>query len=208
MERFFSLILIILAALINTSFASSSDYAIYPKTRLGARQEFFSGEKYKSLSETGSGVSAGISVFTDGAHFVPFFGFYVSSAVGSQVFMDGTTAVSTGFKFYSASTEIGMQIYPIERRESGFNIYIVGAGTLGYNFIALSKSTSLATLPYSDQSFSNGYYSGIGSELIFGSDGLSKWTLNSEVLLKKESGTLLKQQFDFSCLIFAVGLGW
>lgn len=175
---------------------------------MSAHQNLYSGEKGKSFAETSAGYGAGISVFLDGRHFIPFFGFKVGTMTGRQVFLDNTTEVTTSFNFYSATTDIGLQIFPIERRTKGFNVYFTGIGIIGYNFVALSKSASLTSIPYSDQSFSAGYAAGIGSEWILSNASVSKWTLNAEVLFKKESATLFKQTFDLSSMVFSVGLGW
>ncbi len=180
----------------------------YPRTRLGIHQSLYSGEKGKSFTETSVGYGAGVSVFLDGRHFIPFFGFNVGTMSGRQIFLDGSTEVTSPFNYYSAAAEMGLKVFPIERKTKGFNVYFVGKGIAGYNFVALSKSVTLTSIPYSDQSFSSGYTAGIGSEWIMNNASPSKWTLNAEVHLKKESATLFKQTFDLSSMIFSVGLGW
>lgn len=190
------------------SVSEANNYGIYPRTRLGARQSLYSGEKGKSFTEASVGYGAGVSVFLDGRHFIPFFGFNVGTMTGRQVFLDNSTEVTSSFTYYSAATEMGLQIFPIERRTKGFNVYFVGMGIVGYNFVALSKNVTLTSIPYSDQSFSAGYAAGIGTEWIMNNASPNKWALNAEVLFKKESATLFKQTFDLSSMVFSVGLGW
>ncbi len=188
--------------------SEAGNYGVYPRTRLNVHQNLYSGEKGKSFAETSVGYGAGVSVFLDGRHFIPFFGFKVGTMTGRQVFLDGTTEVTASFSSYSAATEMGLQIFPIERRTKGFNVYFLGIGLVGYNFVALSKNATLSSIPYSDQSFSGGYAAGIGTEWILNNASPNKWALNAEVVFKKESATLFKQTFDLSSMVFSVGLGW
>lgn len=168
----------------------------------------YSGEKGKSFAEAATGFGAGVSVFSDGKHFVPLFGLKIGKVSGRQKFFDDTTEVATPFNFYSATTDLGFQIFPIERRTKGFNVYFVGMGVAGYNFIALADSATLTSIPYSDQSFSAGYAAGIGSEWILDVASLNNWAINFEVLFRNEKTTLLNDEFDLSCMMFSVGLGW
>jgi hypothetical protein len=200
--------LIICVFLFLCSVGEANNYGVYPRTRLSAHQSLYSGEKGKSFAETSVGYGAGVSVFLDGRHFIPFFGFNVGTMTGRQAFLDNSTEVTSSFTYYSASTEMGLQIFPIERRTKGFNVYFVGIGIVGYNFVALSKSVTLTSIPYSDQSFSAGYAAGIGTEWIMNNASPNKWALNAEVIFKKESATLFKQTFDLSSMVFSVGLGW
>lgn len=195
-------------AVLCSSVSEANNYGLYPRTRLSAHQNLYSGDKGKSFAEASTGYGAGISVFLDGKHFIPFFGFKIGTMTGRQVFLDDSTEVTSSFNFYSATTDIGLQIFPIERRTKGFNVYFTGIGIIGYNFVALSKSTTLTNIPYSDQSFSGGYAAGIGSEWIMNNASPNKWALNAEVLFKKESATLFKRTFDLSSMVFSVGLGW
>lgn len=200
--------LIICVLLFICSVSEASNYGVYPRTRLGIHQSLYSGEKGKSFTETSVGYGAGVSVFLDGRHFIPFFGFNIGTMAGRQAFLDNSTEVTTSFNYYSAATEMGLQIFPIERRTKGLNVYFVGIGVVGYNFVALSKSATLTSIPYSDQSFSAGYAAGIGTEWIMNNASPNKWALNAEVIFKKESATLFKQTFDLSSMVFSVGLGW
>lgn len=195
-------------AVLCSSLSKAEGVGVYPRTRFSAYQNLYSGEKGKSFAEVSSGYGAGISVSLEGRHFIPLFGFKVGNIAGRQIFLDDTTEVTSLFNFYSATMDIGLQIFPIERRKKGFNVYFVGIGFIGYNFISLSKNTVLTNIPYSDQSFSQGYASGIGSEWIMNSTSSNKWSLNAEVFIKNENTTLLKKNFDLSSMMFSVGLGW
>lgn len=135
--------LIICVFLFLYSVSEANNYGVYPRTRLGVRQNLYSGEKGKSFAETSVGYGAGVSVFLDGRHFIPFFGFNVGTMTGRQAFLDNSTEVTSSFTYYSAATEMGLQIFPIERRTKGFNVYFVGIGIVGYNEVgAVRKITS------------------------------------------------------------------
>lgn len=188
--------------------ADASSFGLFPKTRIGARQALYSGEKGKSFAEASLGYGGNVTVFLNGSRLIPYFGFSFNTISGRQTFLDNTTEVSSSFNFYSAATELGFQVYPIERRTKGLNVYFSGVGVVGYNFIALSKSTTLSSIPYSDQAFSAGYVAGVGAEWILSNTSLNRWTMNVEVLYREENATLLKKTFDLSSLIFAVGFGW
>jgi len=188
--------------------ASAANAGAYPRTRTGVRQLLYSGDKGTSFAESTAGVGGSVTVFKDGKYIVPFFAFSFSNLSGRQIFFDGSTEVTSNFTYYSAATEIGVALFPIERKNRGVNVYFTGGGTLAYHFLSLSKSTTLTSIPYSDQASSLGYFGGIGAESIVSGDGKLKWTLITEVLFKKESPVLLKKQFDISSFILSIGLGW
>lgn len=194
--------------LLNTSVGEAANFGIYPRTRLSLYQNMYSGEKEKSFAEAATGFGAGVSVFLDGKHFVPLSGLKISTVSGRQGFLDGTAKVTTSFNFYSVTTDLGLQIFPIERRTKGFNIYFVGMGVAGYNFIDLADSATLTSIPYSDQSFSAGYAAGIGSEWILNIAGQNHWAIYLEALFRNEQTTLLNKEFDLSNIMFSIGLGW
>ncbi len=200
--------LFLISILLGSLNVEAQDYSIFPRTRIHIHQNLYSGDKGKSFAESGAGFGGGITVTRDGVYFVPFFGFGVSTLSNRQVFLDGSTQVTSSFTYYSAYTDIGLQLFPIARRKSGFNLYVKGGGTLGYSFLALNKSTTLASIPYSDQAFAFGYLAGVGTELILGSASPKKWSLYAEVLFREESASLLERRFDLSSLQLALGLGW
>ncbi|WP_374001780.1 hypothetical protein [Bdellovibrio bacteriovorus] len=194
-------------------FAASKDCeanqsGLFPSTRFSAYQSIYSGEPGKSFAETATGLGAGITVFMDGKRLIPYFGFKVGSMTGTQTFLDGTAEVSSSFKYYNSTAEAGLQLFVIERKKRGFNVYFSGGGVLGYNFVALGKTVELQNIHRSDQSFSTGYAAGIGSEWILTSANNNKWNFNSEVLYKSEGATLFNSKYDLSCMVFSIGLGW
>jgi hypothetical protein len=184
------------------------NYGVYPGTRLTVSNNLYSGEKGKSFAEASVGYGGGVSIFLDGSYFVPFFGFNLGMITGRQAFQDSVTLVTSTFTYYSATTQIGIQVFPIERRTKGFNVYFEGVGIAGYNFVALSNKVTLTSIPSSDQSFSAGYGLGIGTEWIINDESLDKWALSAGVLFKNESATLFKQKFNLNSMSFSVGLGW
>ncbi len=180
----------------------------YPRTRVSVNQYLFSGDKYKSLAESQSALGASIKVQSAGSYFAPVFGFNLLGLNGRQDFYDGgTTAVTSPFNYYSASTDIGLQYFILERSKKGMNIFLSGSGILGYNFISLSKNTTLTTIPYSDKSFSYGYAAGIGAEFIF-SGANNKWSIYLDAQIREESTQILDQNFDLGGLMISLGLGW
>lgn len=180
----------------------------YPRTRVSVNQYLFSGDKFKSFSESQSATGASMKVQSGSLHFAPVFGFNLLALNGRQSFYDGgTTAVTSSFNYYSASTDIGLQYFILERSKKGMNIFLSGSGILGYNFISLSKNTTLTTIPYSDKSFSYGYAAGIGAEFIF-SGANNKWSLYLDAQIREESTEILKQNFDLGGLMISLGLGW
>ena len=201
-----------LSSLSFPNFAQSANSALntgsFPRTRLDVHQSLYSGEKGKSLAETSTANGAGISVLSNGQYFVSLFGFDFSNMSGRQIFLDNTAEVMTSFDYYSATTKLGFQIFPIPRRTRGMNVYLVGLGLLSYNFISLGKSATLTSIPRSDQSLAVGYAVGVGAEWILSDTSANKWALNAEASLRKESATLFKQNFDFSSMVLSVGLSW
>ncbi|MBX3040542.1 MAG: hypothetical protein KF789_07550 [Bdellovibrionaceae bacterium] len=197
--------LIILLSNVSTA---KADYAMFPRTRLSGQQTYFSGDTGKSFGESGAGYGFGLTVLGDGSYLVPFAGFSATTLAGSQTFLDGTSKVTPKFSFYSASTQLGLQLYPIQRRKKGFNVYVSALGSVGYNYISLNKSVAFTNIPNSDQAFSLGYAAAAGGEWIVSDDGARRWGFFGEISLSKQSATLLKQQFDLSGLTMAVGIGW
>ena len=208
MNRILKLIFLLLAQ-IYSSICYSQVISSYPRARISANQYLFSGDKYKSFSESQSATGASIKIQSGGAHFAPVFGFNLLALNGRQDFYDGSTNVVTSiFNYYSASTDIGLQYFILERSKKGMNIFLSGAGVLGYNLISLSKNTTLTTIPYNDKSFSYGYAAGIGAEFIFSTAPNYKWSLYLDVQMREESTQLLEQNFDLGGLMISLGLGW
>nr|BFD59462.1 hypothetical protein CKG001_15690 [Bdellovibrio sp. CKG001] len=208
MLRYFYYFTLFCALFTASKDCEANQAGIFPSTRFSAYQSNYSGEPGKSFAETATGLGAGLTVFMDGKRLIPYFGFKVGSMAGTQTFLDGTTEVSSSFKYYNSSAEAGLQLFVIERKKRGFNAYFSAGGVLGYNFVALGKTVELENIQRSDQSFSVGYAAGIGTEWILTSANNNKWNFNTEVLYKGESTTLFKSKYDLSCMVFSIGLGW
>lgn len=189
----------------NSAFAR--DY-LYPKTRLMIHQVMYSGEKGKSFAETGIGYGISLSVFADGNFLSPYFSIQGASLKNNQIFLDGPNEVKSSFIYYYGAAEPGIQYYVIPRRKTGANVYISGSGIIGYNYVALEKNLSLSHISNTDQSFSLGYATGIGTEYVFSSNPKSRWALIGQIQYRQEKAQLLKTNFDISSLNLSVGASW
>lgn len=168
----------------------------------------FSGDEGNSFSKTKTSYGIGVSVQTDGKTLSPIMGVKVFQASGNQNFLDGSIKVNSNYMYYGASTELGVIFFPIERQKHGLNIYVSGGGVIGYNYAELQDELNLKNIPRSDQSFSAGYFAGVGSEWVFTASRTEKWSINSEVIFKKEKATLFKSAFYINSIAFCLGFGW
>lgn len=181
----------------------------FPNTKLNFHQTLYSGDAYKSFGEARTGVGVELQVFMDGDLFVPYVKGRATTIAGRQKFMDGTTEIQSSFAFYQGQADLGVYLFPVRRRKSGFNVYLGAAGTFGYNYIALDKNETLTTIPHSDQGVSGGYSASIGGEWILTKESRNKWTLNAELAYRSESTVLLKQpRFNLSGVTVSAGIGW
>lgn len=167
----------------------------------------YSGDKNTSLGEGSPGYGVEITISNDGYFLIPFFSSSLSMINSKQSFLDSATPVTSNFTYYGAEADVGLLLFPLSRRTKGFNTFLSGAGIVGYNFIALSKSTVLTSIPHNDQSFSAGYSAGLGAEWILGEDK-KKWSLLAKVEYKSASSTLLKRTFDLNRVCLSLGMGW
>lgn len=180
----------------------------FPRARVFLTGNYFSGDQGESFSEAYSGYGVATTILMDGRFFVPFFGIRLMGMQSEQMFIDGNKMVKSKFTNYSASSSLGIQWYPIERKNGGTNAYLACGGIVGYNFVSLANGAALSTIPPSDQSFSAGYQGGLGIESIYGDIRTGIWSLNLEVLFNKESAVLFKRNFDLSSFVFKIGFGW
>lgn len=183
----------------------------FPRTMLSLRQSSYSGQKGKSFAETGNGYSGGVSIFLDSNRFAPFVGVYYGHMSGKQSFNDNGVLVPSAFVFQSGSAEIGAQIYPILRSHKGVNLFLSGAGILGYHSLALSKKQTFTKIPNSDQGYSTGYRGGLGAEWIIKNSNYTstnKWSLTIDVNYRSEFTVIMNQTMSLDSLQLGVGLSW
>lgn len=180
----------------------------YPKTRMGILSAAFSGEEGRSFSESSPAVGLGLNVSSEAKHFSPFVGLKLITESGEQMFLDGGAEVESKFSYYSASMELGVHLYPLERRSRGVNVYFSGGASIGYNVIALDKGTEFTSGPKSGQGFSAGYLAGFGFEWILAETGFNRWSLYGEAIAITENGKILGETYKLDRMIMAVGLSW
>lgn len=200
-------ITLLLIGLVGSSVLASN----FPRTMITARHSTYSGEKGKSFAETGSGFGGGVSIFLDGSHFAPFVGVFYGQTSGKQSFNDNGKLVPSTFVFQSASAELGAQIYPIERTYKGVNLFISGAGILGYHSLALSKKQTFEKIPNSDQGYSTGYRAGLGAEWILKNSNYvstSKWCITLDINYRNEFTNIMNQTIYLNSLQVGLGLSW
>jgi hypothetical protein len=175
---------------------------------MGVLSAAYSGEEGRSFAESSPALGFTLNVSSEAQHFSPFVGLKLITASGDQTFLDGTTELESKFIYYSASVELGVHLYPLERRSRGINVYVSGGASLGYNYLALGKKTEVTNIPKSDQVFSAGYVAGFGFEWILSQSGRDRWSLFGEAMAVTESTRLLEKTYKLDRMILAVGLGW
>ena len=181
----------------------------FPTTNIHITQHNYSGDKNKSFGESPTGYGVGIKILTQREYFVPFVGIDFGAHSGRQSFLDGTTAVTSGYNYQYGSGEFGIYFFPIGRRERGINLYVNGAGVASYHSLSLKTSAPLTYISKAEQNFGTGYKGNVGFEWIMQNRGnRAKWTLYTEIGFKKETVKLLKQNFSLDTLNYSVGLGW
>lgn len=182
----------------------------FPSTIFRVQQHSFSGQKNKSFSEALPSYSGGVAVLMQREYFAPYLGFNFGGQSGKQTFLDGDTEFTSGYNYQYGSAEAGIYFFPLGRMGKGLNIYVNGAGLVGYQSINLKTTATLTKLTSkTEQAFSTGYKGNVGFEWILTNRGnQAKWTIYSEVGFKKESTQLLKQTFLLDSLSYTIGLGW
>lgn len=203
----FFLFLVSLLLAVEAAEANSRN-ASYPKTRMGVLSSAYSGEEGRSLAESSPAMGLTLNVSREAQHFSPFVGLKLITTSGDQTFLDGTTEIESSFVYYTASVELGVHLYPLERRSHGINVYLSGGASLGYNYLALDKDTDVTNIQKSDQVFSAGYVAGFGFEWILSESGKDHWSIFGEAMAITESATLLEETYKLDRMILAVGLSW
>jgi hypothetical protein len=178
---------------------------IFPSTKIGAYYSLFSGEKNSSFSTGNSGVGLEVAIEGKGSFLPTYVKGHIISTTGRQTFLDGMSEVTASFSCYQTLVELGFHIYPLIRRESGINIYLGAAGSVGYNFLTLSSpSATFRELKSNDQSSSVGALGIVGTEWIIG-----KKMLYSEVGFRSETANLAgKDKFKLNSFSISIGFGW
>lgn len=202
-------LLIILFSALGAKTASAQQQTNFPPSRLSFYQILYAGEKGKSLSETGVGYGVEIERSSEGNGYYSFYlkvrGSYSS---GTQSFADGTANVSSKFTFYQGDGELGVYLFPLQRQKSGLNVYVGGGGIAGYNYLSLDKSTTVTTIPLTDQAIGTGFSAVFGGEFLMRGN-MKAYSLNAQLAYKHETAKLLKQsEFDLSGIALVIGLGF
>ncbi|MFN9068738.1 MAG: hypothetical protein ACK5V3_16035 [Bdellovibrionales bacterium] len=188
---------------------SMAQTSSFPSTRLGAYQIFYSGEKKESFSESESGQGFELTTQKNGSWISPYAKVRLTVVNGDQDFDDGTTEFDSSFTYYQGSLEIGSYFYPIERKRTGFNLFLGVGGILSYNYINLSEDDSLTVISAKEQSFSFGYAASLGGEWILSSRDRNKWAVIGEIVSRNENSKFLKKSnFSFNGFIVGLSLGF
>lgn len=191
------------------SATARADSTNFPTAKLSVIQSLYSGDKGTSLGEAGSGYGVELENSTV---YNRFFSFYLkvrgNTSSGTQNFYDGTTLVSSPFSFYQGQTELGVYFFPIQREHKGLNVFFGGGGIAGYNYISLSKATTLTTTPHSSQGIGTGFSGTLGGEYILRTMNRA-WSLQGQLSYRSEKCKLLDQKdFDLSAIVLGLGIGF
>lgn len=190
-----------------TTWAQSS--ATFPNTRILIGIPQYSGLDGTSFGETGSGTSAELQVEVEGAWVAPFGAARAMYVSGTQNFLDGTSNRESSFSFMQGGFDLGLRLFPLKRRKSGFNIYCGASFGINYQSLQLDESLTTTSIPKSDQSLSNSFAGFVGAELILGGTSKKKWTLIAEMAQRTEYAKILNQdRFDLRNSTISIGLGW
>lgn len=180
-----------------------------PLTKIQARQINYAGDKNLSFAETGSGTMLGLTLMSRGKNLMYYGSIDVGGQTGRQTFLDAGTEITSNYAYRSTSLELGLNLFPIARTEYSVNPYF-GLAALGtYNNIEVKSTATFITLPKSDHSFTAGGKASLGFEWIPKNyPRRPKWTIYAEVGYRKESGTLLGQNFSLDGTCYTLGFGW
>jgi len=181
----------------------------YKSTKVQLFQINYAGEKDKSLTESGTGY--GLEVYSDfGRSWGRVYGKTRGTlASGRQSFLDGASQVNCNYTYYQGQFELGLVLLPIPARDTGMNVFVSGGGTLGYNWLSLTSSSTLSQLKPSDSASSFGYVTGVGVEWILGKGFGKKHMLTGEINYRSERANLAGQsEFSLTGLAIQFGYGW
>lgn len=183
--------------------------AAFKSTRLQLFQLNYAGEKEKSFAEGGS--SVGLEAYSDWGRSWGRFYTKARAAQSSsqQSFLDGTSSVNCTYTYYQGQFEPGIVIFPVPSRDTGFALYLSAGGSVGYNWLSLSSTSTLTTLKPSESAMSFGYAVGTGVEWTLTKAQGKRNVLTGEITYRSEKANLAGQTaFDLSGLAIHVGYGW
>lgn len=181
----------------------------YKSSKIQLFQVNYSGEKNKSFAD--GGIGFGLEIQSDfGRSWGRVYGKTRGTlASGRQSFLDGASQVNCNYTFYQGQFELGLVLMPIPGREKGMNVFVSGAGTLGYNWLSLTSSTTLSQLKPSDSASSLGYVTGVGVEWTLGKALGKKHMLTGEINYRSDRTNLAGQsEFNLTGLSIHFGYGW
>lgn len=195
------------------AFISSTSQAFdtyeYPLMQFHVRGFSYSGDKYKSFSDSGPGFSAGLAFLGRGQNFTPIYRIDTGGQTGRQAFLDGTTELILNYAYRYTAAEIGTYYFPAKRLNGGISPYLGGTAVIGINSIELKSIQVFNALPTSDNNIIFGYRLCTGAEwFLTPRVGRPKWTLYTELGFKKENSKILNQNFSTQNIDFTVALGW
>jgi hypothetical protein len=190
--------------------AKRSKKAEFQTTKVGLLQQNYSGTTNKSFALGSPGFGFELSTDSGGTFLRYFLKGRISYTEGRQGFLDGATVFTTNYKYSAFAPELGLALYPVTRRASGFNMYLWGIGSLSYNYLDLATIPANSTIKSKDQGFGNGYGGGLGFEYIIGaSRGGSRFLVYGEVGFRDERVNLVKSdRFEISGMTFCLGAGF
>lgn len=194
-------------------FSSTATFAadIFPRIRLGLFEQLYSGEKYYSFADSGQGFGLSLSLLSEGnKNLAGVFKIDVGYLSAKQSFMDGTTELkNTTFNNYSVFGNLGINLFPIERKSRGANLYISVMGLAGSSYLALSSTTQPTVISLTELAYAYGYSAGVGVEFFVSSVGSNKSAINVEAAYKTAWANFHKRNdFDLGGLIFSFGYQW
>ncbi|MDG0817482.1 hypothetical protein [Bdellovibrio svalbardensis] len=197
-----------------STFVGPKSYASSPiefsSTKLNLFQEIYSGESYKSLAQGSPGFGIEFSRDAGGTYFRTYAKGRFGASSGKQKFLDGSSQVNADYSYYFTQGELGLQVYPIARRDVGVNLFIGAGGVLGLNSLGLKPiSGSFSQLKAQQQAIAFGYIASIGLEMIFSGANSRHFMGTLEAAYRQQQAALAGQdEFDLGGLSISVGMGW
>ncbi|MGZ3692470.1 MAG: hypothetical protein ACXVAX_13260 [Pseudobdellovibrio sp.] len=182
----------------------------FKSTKIGLTSDNYTGADKLSFASGSPGYGAEISIDAGSSYYRYFFKARFSQSLGYQNFIANKVTYATNYNFVTVAPEIGVSLYPVQRKEHGLNIYLWGVGNVSYDYLELQKVPSTVKVDSKEQSWALGYGAGIGFELIMATtkDG-KRLMLYSEVGFRESSVDLTGNSgFEVGGLTASVGFGF
>ncbi len=179
-------------------------------TKIGATLMNFTGPEHTSFSEGSPAYGVEFSVDGGSGQLKYFYRARINSANGLQEFIKSSTTFTSEYEFFSVEPELGFTIYPVQRGDSGVNIYFWGTGNISYNYLEIKTIPSSVTIDPKSQALGYGFGGGIGLELVYdtSNDG-KRLMIYSEVGFRQGTAPLAGQvDFEVGGLVASVGFGF